>query len=272
MANIIPMAGLGSRFSSAGFILPKPLIPVSGSPMIIKAIEHLPESDKWIFIVREEHIADYSIDRLIRKKIPGAIIIPVKATTEGQASSCMLALPYLDKNEPVFVASCDNSFVYDRKKFSTLAADLDIDSIVWTFTNNELLRKNPHAWGWVLLEKDNTTVRDVSVKIPVSGNSFLDHAIVAAFYFKKSSQMKAAYDLMIREDYRINNEFYLDAMPIFYKKLKLRSVIFDVDLYVGWGKPEDLYYYQYMEFLCNFGPDGQDKKQDFGLWKKFFDK
>ncbi len=59
MANIIPMAGLGSRFSKEGYILPKPLIPVSGKPMILKVIESLPISEKNIFIVRKEHIDDY---------------------------------------------------------------------------------------------------------------------------------------------------------------------------------------------------------------------
>ena len=52
---------------------------------------------------------------------------------------------------------------------------------------------------------------------------------------------------MVKENCRINNEFYVDSMPVFYKKLGLNSVIFDVDLYVGWGKPSDLLEYQHKE-------------------------
>jgi NDP-sugar pyrophosphorylase family protein len=68
MANIIPMAGVGSRFEKHGYKLPKPLIPVSGMPMIINVIRGMPESDKWIFIVRQDHIDEYKIDELKKKR------------------------------------------------------------------------------------------------------------------------------------------------------------------------------------------------------------
>jgi CTP:phosphocholine cytidylyltransferase-like protein len=34
---MVPMAGLGSRFADAGYAQPKPLIPVSGAPMVVQA-------------------------------------------------------------------------------------------------------------------------------------------------------------------------------------------------------------------------------------------
>ena len=42
--NIMPMAGLGSRFEREGYKLPKPLIEVSKSPMFYQALNDLPES------------------------------------------------------------------------------------------------------------------------------------------------------------------------------------------------------------------------------------
>ena len=271
MANIIPMAGLGSRFFKDGYLLPKPLIPVSGKPMVIRVIESLPESDKWIFIVRKEHISEYGIDDLIKSKIQNAIIISVDKTTEGQASTCMLAMRYLNGEEPMFIAACDNSFLYDKEKYSKLANNNKIDAILWTFTKNKLLLENPKAWGWVVLEKDRLTIKDVSVKAPISKNPYNDHAIVASFYFKKAKEFEQAYKLIVKENFRINNEFYVDAMPIFYKKLGKRSVIFDVDLYVGWGKPADLYAYQRWEYLCKNNIKPRNNEKEYLLWKKFFD-
>ncbi len=81
--NIIPMAGLGSRFSEVGYKLPKPLIPVSGSPMILQAIRRIPKADTWIFIVRQEYIDMYAIDRIITNEIQGAVIVAVQEITEG---------------------------------------------------------------------------------------------------------------------------------------------------------------------------------------------
>jgi len=273
MANIIPMAGEGSRFAEAGYLLPKALVPVSGKPMISRVIESLPESDKSIFIVRQEHIDKYQIDKLIKKECANTIIIPVSKTTDGQASTCMLAMPHLDPNDDMFIAACDNSFVFDRKKFAELKRDQSIDAVIWTFTKNNLLSESPKSWGWVQLEDDGLTIKDMSVKIPVSETPFNDHAVVATFYFKKVSQFKEAYELMVKENYRVNNEFYVDSFPIFYKKLGRRSVIFDIDLYVGWGKPKDLYIYEEKEY--NYRYDLGKYSEDMyarNLWKKYFAK
>ena len=49
--NLIPMAGNGMRFKNVGYSTPKPLIPVHGKPMIVKAIESLPKASLNILIV-----------------------------------------------------------------------------------------------------------------------------------------------------------------------------------------------------------------------------
>ena len=270
MANVIPMSGSGSRFAAEGYILPKPVIPASGAPMILTIIDALPPSDKWIFVVRKEHIDNYGIDKVILKKLPGAIIVPEEKPV-GQATSCMLALSYLDPEEDVLIAACDNSFLYDEEKFSALKKRSDVDMVLWTFTKNELLLSKPEAWGWVRLDEDGETIADMSVKIPVSDTPFNDHAVVATFYFKKAKQFKDACELMIGENYRINNEFYVDSLPIFYKKLGLKSVIFDVDLYVGWGKPADLHRYEELEYLYVYGDLKTREDAESKLWVKFFD-
>ena len=276
MANIIPMAGIGSRFSEAGYTLPKALIPVSGVPMIIKAIKDMPASNKWIFIVRKEHIDDYKIDKLIKNELPKAIIIPVAKTTEGQACTCMLAEPYLDPEEPVFIAACDNGYIYDNKKYSALTADKKVDCIVWTFTQRETLRRNPQSWGWCKLAEDGKTIKTMSVKVPVSNNPHDDHAVVATFYFKHAKDFIDAVNLMIRENYRIKNEFYVDSVPIFLNKFGKKSVIFDVDLYLGWGTPKDLYDYQRLEYFCMHNVEAkgvsQEDKRLLPQWKKYFNR
>lgn len=267
MANIIPLSGEGSRFSKHGYRLPKPLIPVSGVPMIVQVIRTLPQSDKWIFIVRKEHVVVWAIDTLIKKEIPNAIIVEVSETTQGQASTCALALPYLEPDEPIFIAACDNSFLYNQEVYTSLQRDSSVDAIVWTFTKHPSLDEKPESWGWVTLQTDGQTIEDVSVKVPISNTPFNDHAIVGAFYFRRSKDFKEAHERMVQENQRTNGEFYVDALPVFYKKLNKKSVIFDVDLYVGWGKPEDLYLYQEWEYKVSMNLGTTDP--EFATWKKF---
>jgi len=273
MINLIPMAGLGTRFSNEGYKLSKPLISVSGIPMIIKVIRDLPPADKWIFVIRKEHL-DYGIDKLIKKEIQNAIIIPIEKTTNGQACTCMLAEEYLNPEEELFIASCDNGFLYNKEKFNELKKRTDTDCIIWTFTQREILKKNPNAWGWYKLAEDNETITDISIKTPVSDNPYNDHAVVATFYFKKAKDFIDSINLMIKQDYKINNEFYVDAVPNFLKQMNKKSIIFDVDLYVGWGKPDDLHDYERIGFIAKSGiiPENltDEEKRLLPLWKKYF--
>lgn len=271
MVLIIPMAGEGSRFRDAGYKLPKPLVPVSGKPMIVRVLESLPPSDRIVCLVRQEHIDQFHIDTLIKQHAPDAVIVPIAKTTEGQASTCMLAMPHISSDEPIFIAACDNSFLYNKERYAQLVSDPSVDAIVWTFTQNELLRAKPEAWGWVQLADDGVTIMDMSVKVPVSDNPFNDHAVVATFYFKRAGDFVSAYERMVAANHRINNEFYVDAMPIFMNQIGKRCVMFDVDLYVGWGKPSDVYIYDEWEYRCRHLPSPEDPSSRYRLWKHYFD-
>lgn len=275
--NIIPLAGEGRRFLDVGYLLPKPLIPVSGKPMIIQAIRGMPKADKWIFIVRKEHIDNYFIDELIKSEIKDAIIIVVEKTTEGQARTAMLAQPYLKPEDSVFIAACDNTFLINEKEYEKLTKDENVDAIVWTFTKLKSLKDNPTAYGWTVLDDDKKTIKDMSVKIPVSDDPYNDRAVCATFFFRRAKDFIDAVNLMIKENYRIKNEFYIDSVPIFLKKLNKRSVIFDVDLYVGWNVPADLYQYQKWEYLCSLNKLPkieltEEGKKQLPLWKRYFER
>lgn len=268
MINIIPMAGLGSRFANEGYTLPKPLIPVSGKPMIERVIERLPRADKWIFVVRPEHIERFSIDHILKEAVPGAIVV-TDPDPKGQAATCMFALDQIADDEEIFIAPCDSSQLYDQGRFDTLRGREDVDSIVWSFTDDQLLVNKPTAWGWLKVEEDGETIADVSVKVPVSDDPRHDHAVTANFYFKRAKDFKDAYARMTEAEHKINGEYYVDAMPIFMRELGKKSVIFDVDLYVSWGKPEDLYLYQLREQQYLSGIPYVEGTSDH--WSDFFD-
>lgn len=273
MANVILLAGAGLRFSKEGYVTPKPLIPVSEKPMIIQAIKHMPLSNKWIFIARLEHIKEHDIDKIIKREIPEAIIIAVDKTTSGQASTCLLAQAYLEPEEPLLIAACDNSSLYDGDKYQKLIDNTENDCIVWTVTKMKKLKEFPNRYGWAKLAEDNQTIVDMSVKTPISKDPYNDHALVSTFYFKKAKDFIDAANLMIIAGYRINNEFYVDAVPLFLNKLNKKSIIFDVDRWISWGTPEELKEYQHWE---NFFKENIlfneriHNKEQYIFWKEYF--
>lgn len=55
---LVPMAGAGSRFATAGYTFPKPLIEVNHKPMIQVVVENLNIKAKFIYIVQKNIMKD----------------------------------------------------------------------------------------------------------------------------------------------------------------------------------------------------------------------
>ena len=94
MINIvIPMAGLGSRFSKAGYKLPKPLIDVQGKHMIELIIENLTplEKHRFIFICQKSH-EKYNLSEILRKKTNNCEIIFTNEITDGALCTVLLMI------------------------------------------------------------------------------------------------------------------------------------------------------------------------------------
>ncbi|MDI6721042.1 MAG: nucleotidyltransferase [Candidatus Aenigmarchaeota archaeon] len=270
MTNLVPMAGEGRRFSDAGYSTPKPLITVSGEPMIIQAVRGMPASDDWVFVCRKEHIVKYGVDKILRKEIPECRIVIAGKTTEGQASTCLLAKKYIDMNKPLFIGACDNGMVFDGKKWEALTNDESIDAVILTFTRQPNLSRSPLSWGWV--EAVGNTAKRISVKIPVSDDPFNDHAVVGSFWFRSGRIFADAAEEMIRKNIRTNNEFYVDSVLMEIIANGGKVVIFDLEQYIGWGTPADLKEYEYWENAFLKGRDTEDKKLEFyGFWKRYFE-
>lgn len=266
------MAGRGKRFSEQGYSLPKPLIPINGDPMIWKVIDCLPKASKWIFIVRQEHIDDHEIDKIIKQKIPEAIIAVDKDLLGGASIFC--AEEHIPDNEEVFIAGCDMGFVYNKEKFEELKTNQDYDCILWTFTKDKRISAKPESWGYAVLEEDNLTIKDMSVKIPISNNPFEDHVVAATFWIRSKKVLYQAIRKMIEKEIKTNNEYYLDNLPLAFKFLNRKSCIFDVDLLIGWGTPEEFHEFEKIDFFYRFKNLSELplSEREIQLWKQYFEK
>ena len=111
---IMPMAGEGSRFKKEGYIVPKPLLPIDGTYFFNKALSSLDNVVRfydWVqytFIVRQEHIDNYNIDKIIKDTVGySSNIIAVEKTTRGAVETCLLAEPYIKWDENIIIMDCD---------------------------------------------------------------------------------------------------------------------------------------------------------------------
>ena len=109
MQLVVPMAGLGSRFADEGYSIPKPLIPVCGRPMVVRVVEHLPASERIVFVVHSDHVKQFQIERAVRHYFPDCRVIETPGLTSGQACTVQLAQDGVDPAADVLVAACDAS-------------------------------------------------------------------------------------------------------------------------------------------------------------------
>lgn len=257
---LIPMAGAGQRFADAGYTVHKPAIMTidrstgEEKPMVVCATKDLPgvaeDGSNVIYVDRTFHKTD-GVEDTIRQYYPQAQFITVDHLTEGQACTCMLAEEYLDPQEPLLIAGCDNGMDIDAETFVKLTKDCDC--IVFTYRHNEAVLANPNAYGWMIADEEGN-ITGTSIKKAISDTPMKDPAVVATFWFGKAKVFVEATKKMIEENDRINNEFYVDQTVKHVLDMGYKAKIFDIDRYVGWGTPADYEGYQktytyFKEFL-----------------------
>lgn len=253
MNIVIPMAGEGKRFAEKGYKIHKPAIPTidrrtgEERPMVVCAAMDLPgveaEGENIIFIDRDFHKRD-GVETVIRRYFPKARFITIDKLTEGQACTCLLAKDYLNMQDELLIAGCDNGMIFDDEKFQK--AKENVDCLVFTYRHNQAVLEKPEAYGWVMIGESNN-ITGVSVKKAISKTPMEDHAVVATFWFKEASIFIAAAKKMIAEDDRVNGEFYVDEVVKHILELGYSAKIFEIERYIGWGTPKD--YEEYMQTI-----------------------
>lgn len=131
------MAGKGSRFTEAGYTIPKPFLPVAGKPMIQRVVENLPPADRWVFVVERDHLEYEHL-------IPDGNVVAVSGSSGG-AESCLAADDLLEGE--LLVANADQLIVWDDTDFG------GADVVVPTF------RASGSKWAY-LTDDGRTTATD----------------------------------------------------------------------------------------------------------------
>ena len=228
MNVLIPMAGAGSRFQTAGYTFPKPLIEVNGKPMIQVVTDNLNIDARHIYIVQKSHYEKYSLKHLLNLVSPGCEIVQVNSVTEGAACTTLLAKEFIDNDEPLLIANSDQYVEWDSNEFMySMMAD-EIDGGILTF-------KATHPkWSFAKLD-DKGYVTEVAEKKPIS-----NIATVGVYYWSKGSDYVRYGEQMIEKNIRVNNEFYV--CPIYNEAIEDNKKIktFNIDRMWGLGTPEDL--------------------------------
>ena len=253
---ILPMAGLGQRFVDENFELTKPLIPVSGVPMVAQSSIDLPISNNIVFVVREDMLGLKDIVIELNKLYPLSIIKLIDRVTEGQACTALIGLDALEKEfniieNPLTIGACDNGAIYDQMAFLELVNNEIIDVIVWGVRGFTSALRNPKMYGWI--NEKNGIISSISVKKPTS-NPSSDPIVIGTFTFRRASDFRRVIERLIARDGRVNGEFYIDSCINDAIELGLHCQFFEVSSYLCWGTPNDLRTFEYWQSCLHKWP------------------
>ncbi|MFW2487159.1 sugar phosphate nucleotidyltransferase [Clostridium chromiireducens] len=226
---IMPMAGKGSRFSKNGFEFPKPLIEINGKPFFYwatQSIRKFIELKSIIFVVLEEHIERFSIDKEIMRYFPEAKIKVIPEVLNGAVLTCIEGIKDINNGYPIIFNDCDHLFIsqsfYDYCNKGGLSK---VDGALLTFKSNE------SKFSYLECDRHGHVIRTVE-KVVISND-----AICGTYCFKnKSIFMDSAQEYLRVCNY---NEYFVSGI---YNVMAERGKIvnmFTVDKHLSFGTPEE---------------------------------
>jgi NDP-sugar pyrophosphorylase family protein len=195
MNIVIPMAGNGSRFSNAGYSLPKPLIMLNGVPMIARAIDSLGIQGRYHFIVRNNEFLEDTLEA-IHTICEHPIIIAIAEVSAGAAASALLFREYIDNDDELVIANCDQIMNWNSN--AALSTFRKYDGAVVTIHSTD------QKHSYVKLGADGVATV-FAEKIVIS-----DTALTGIHYWKHGKSFVRTASKMIADNDRASNgEFYI---------------------------------------------------------------
>lgn len=204
MIVIIPLGGIGDRFKKYGYSEPKPLINVIGKPIISWLFDNLIlKKISKVIIPYNRELERYRFEEFLMAKygkLTEFIFQKLEYDTDGPVETIIEGLKLLEKNNesdcPILSLDCDN-FYYD-----------DIISL-WNGKNALILfedNSDTTCYSYVKIEKDNL-ISDIVEKEKIS-----TYACTGAYGFRSWRLLKSYCDLIIRDNIRQKNEYYVSAV------------------------------------------------------------
>lgn len=227
------MAGLGARFSIAGYKDPKPFIKIFDLTLIEIVLKNINiKNAHYILVARSEHVKNYTeIIKLIKKNY-NVSLINLDTLTEGSACTVLHAHKLINNETPLLLANSDQYIDSSIESYVDDCQVRKLDGSILTFINDN---KDP-KWSYAKLN-DCGLVEQVKEKEPIS-----KYATVGLYYFSQGKLfVNGAIDMILAKD-RVNNEYY--SCPVYNylisdnKKIGIYNI--KSEQMHGLGTPEDL--------------------------------
>lgn len=225
---IMPMGGKGSRFFENGFEVPKPIIEINSKPFLYWSTKSISNFIKLIditFVVLQEHVDNFNIDKIIKNYFPDAHIVIIPEVLNGAVLTSLKGISNINDEYPILFNDCDHMFKSTAFEKSLLNNENTYDGALLTFNSNE------DKYSYVIFD-ENKNVIGTKEKVVMS-----DEAICGAYYFKNAKLFEEMANSYLKTcDY---SEFYMSG--VYNEMVKNNKLIksFICDFHVPFGIPSE---------------------------------
>ena len=232
MNVIITMAGLGTRFRRAGYKMPKYMIEAKGKTLFEWSMDSLlgynEHVSKYVFVVRgEDRSAEFIREQSRKYGICETEVLEIDHMTDGQATTCMLAISHCDPEEPVLIYNIDTYVEPYEMKYEDISGDGHIPCF----------HAEGEHWSFARLDEDGK-VAEVREKVRIS-----DNCTLGAYYFSSAGLYQRLYEEYYADDSRMEkNEKYIAPLYNYMieKGLPVTISLVDAGKVHVLGTPEEL--------------------------------
>jgi capsule biosynthesis phosphatase len=242
---IIPLGGLGKRFSEFGYRLPKPLIRLFFKPIIFWLLDNLSvNKNDNVYLICNKFLKKYRFEDEIKKKYPNYNIIYLDADTRGAAETIFIGTQSIVNDAETILLDGDTFYGIDVLALYRMSKQ---KNMVFCFQQSD----DRPVYSYVGFN-ENKIINKIAEK-----NRITEFANTGCYAFAKLSELRRYCKKIIDDDLRFGNEFYMSRViseMIKDKKKFVANVINESDFDVV-GTP-----FQYKLFQNKFM---QNKNLDY---------
>jgi dTDP-glucose pyrophosphorylase len=198
-------AGSSQKFQAAGSPFPKNLVEINGRPLIQHVIDSwrpvIEKSNRVIVALREAENRLHHTGTVVKLLLPQSEICECLDGVAGAACSALLAVRWIDTQEPLIIVNGDQIIIDDLQPIVQKFLEKDWDGGIVTF------RDVHPRWSFVRLD-DSGFVVEAAEKRPIS-----NLATAGIYFFKEGKKFVAAAKHMILK--RLGGESGYYICPVY---------------------------------------------------------
>jgi NDP-sugar pyrophosphorylase family protein len=230
---VIPMAGDGTRFASAGYDVPKPLLPIHDRRMFEVVLGNLAHQriHRAIIVAKSEWKISSKVRQLSSASPFPIELLELSELSEGPAHTVEFAKSSLDMEQPLVIANSDQYLDFDFDQFFLCLSDDGCQGAVLT------MQDDSPKWSYAKIDANGNIVSIIEKQV-------VSKSATAGIYgFSKARYFFEALQVMKERNNRVNGEFYVGPVYNYleFSNGKIRN--FDMgpvgNVMHGLGVPED---------------------------------